>query len=426
MKIQSGTLDSAITAGASDPITDMPELLGAFLPMLLALPTQRMPDDMIVSFSDEKSLAGEPIAPQLMDGLKDINVAENPPLGLSMELMAMLNASVPMPITPESQASFTAMANHPVSTSIAIPVSVEKPLIPTENQPSGEVLELKPSQISLPMITTLNPTPNNPLNEPLPLADIFSNEQITKPRDHVAPVASAAEMVFMKQALGIEQKRLSPVTTTIEPIVDSLSAVNVMAPSITESASEVTFCHNLLNTTVDFFNKQLMPTDNPVPLASSTIPSATVNTTASINPEKIIALEALQYNASQLTSLKTGNYSARLKVSPPDAGPITADILIHKGTTDVTLRCDNPSVRHFLEMHLQPLKESFQQSTLQLGHVAIQAHFNETSSFHHSSSEHPAFVDYSSKSPEKNAQKISALSEEPKPSLSQSIIDTWV
>lgn len=85
------------------------------------------------------------------------------------------------------------------------------------------------------------------------------------------------------------------------------------------------------------------------------------------------ALKAFQYSSNDLpASLKIDSYFATLKVYPPDLGQVTAEIQINKGMTELTLRVDNPQVRHFIETSLPQLRESFENSYINLGEVNIQ------------------------------------------------------
>lgn len=113
----------------------------------------------------------------------------------------------------------------------------------------------------------------------------------------------------------------------------------------------------VINTMVDFINKKI--SDSP---ADATFSQGT----------KKITLTELKFQPQDLTSLKVDSYTAKLKVYPPDLGQVIAEIQVHNGQTELTIRTENPQVKHFIEQHLSHLRDSFEQSNINLGQVSIQ------------------------------------------------------
>lgn len=127
----------------------------------------------------------------------------------------------------------------------------------------------------------------------------------------------------------------------------------------------------LLTNVADFLNKRL---DTAVtPSQNKSGDAISLNTAAFLELDNNPALKAFQYSSNGLpASLKVDSYFATLKVYPPDLGQVTAEIQINKGMTELTLRADNPQVRHFIETSLPQLRESFENSHINLGEVTIQ------------------------------------------------------
>ncbi len=127
----------------------------------------------------------------------------------------------------------------------------------------------------------------------------------------------------------------------------------------------------MLTNVADFLNKRL---DAPAtPSQNKSADAISLNTAAFRELDNNPALKSFQYSSNGLpASLKVDSYFATLKVYPPDLGQVTAEIQINKGMTELTLRADNPQVKQFIEASLPQLRESFENSHINLGEVTIQ------------------------------------------------------
>lgn len=158
----------------------------------------------------------------------------------------------------------------------------------------------------------------------------------------------------------------------------AFNAIDSVKPmAIDESAQQNTQLYDALLTNVaDFFNKRVAIMD-PAPVKNK-MDGVSMNTPSFRDVENTSALRAFQYSSNGVPgTLKVDSHFATLKVYPPDLGQITAEIQVNKGMTELTLRADNPQVRHFIETNLQQLRESFENSNINLGQVNVQNHSAE-------------------------------------------------
>lgn len=201
----------------------------------------------------------------------------------------------------------------------------------------------------------------------------------------------------------------------------TFNAIDSVKPmAIEDSAQQNTQSYDALLTNVaDFFNKRVAIMD-PAPVKNK-MDGVSMNTASFREVENTSALRAFQYSSNGVPStLKVDSHFATLKVYPPDLGQITAEIQMNKGMTELTLRADNPQVRHFIETNLQQLRESFENSNINLGQVNVQNHSAEDK--HGFQRNHnPAFANMDT--PHKpDTDRPKARAETPR---SNSLIDTY-
>lgn len=151
-----------------------------------------------------------------------------------------------------------------------------------------------------------------------------------------------------------------------ERVNEFLSVDNRPALAQDKLSESMKTCDTTVNAMTDFFNKKLAAPETP----------AIKNTDLAGAHSKLdnaAPLLSFKYNPGSLTSsLKVDGYTARIKVYPGDLGQITAEIMVNKGMTELKLTTESLQVKHFIEAHLQPLRESFQGMNIQLGQVHVQ------------------------------------------------------
>lgn len=210
----------------------------------------------------------------------------------------------------------------------------------------------------------------------------------------------------------------------LNPIDTSANVINGNEIDKTTTVTELAGQNNpsydtLLTNVAEFFNKRLAimePSLNKGKAAPVLITEGAYH-----ELENNSAIRAFQYSANGVpTSLKVDSYFATLKVYPPDLGQITAEIQVNKGMTELTLRADNPQVKHFIETSLQQLRESFENSNISLGQVSIENNSpDDRNNFQKNHS--PGFDDWGV--PQKSAPVKQELVIEKQ--RSNSIIDTY-
>lgn len=191
-------------------------------------------------------------------------------------------------------------------------------------------------------------------------------------RPLASDLADTKTEIFLNQMPGRldEQSQELTATDNISLRVDekdSVKAIAVEHSALPDRHSLDTMLANV----ADFLNKRLDTTATSNQNKSGEVIS--LNTAVYRELDNNSALKAFQYSSNGLpASLKVDSYFATLKVYPPDLGQVTADIQINKGMTELTLRADNPQVRHFIESHLPQLRDSFENSHINLGEVTVQ------------------------------------------------------
>ena len=84
-------------------------------------------------------------------------------------------------------------------------------------------------------------------------------------------------------------------------------------------------------------------------------------------------LRSSEYKAGDAgIALKIEAYTAKIKIYPPDLGQVTAEIIVNKGLTDLTLTTENRHVTDFIKASLHELHEKFLDSNINLNQVTIQ------------------------------------------------------
>jgi flagellar hook-length control protein FliK len=302
------------------------------------------------------------------------------------------DVSIPRPIT---------VVNPPTTSDKTIPKIDTKYLsdqINSKNDISSVSREINPDKDALVDFTLpINEVPHSTLaQEIVAQSELTLKEKARIPELEIKSVLNQPEQVVEENDLLKSREILSlpvetkPVDTTELQSKEAITFSPLLKAADEAIASPAASTPQLVvNTMVDFINKKI--TSSPTEAVFSQGP-------------KKIALTELQFNPQDLMSLKVDNYTAKLKVYPPDLGQVIAEIQIHNGQTELTIRTENPQVKHFIEQHLTHLRESFEQSNINLGQVNIQDNSSKDTSsrqqaFYSSSSEATREVDNTHKDP---------------------------
>ena len=390
MKIQSNAgLSMPAISLESDGTELNPGLLfSQFLPLMDA--HQKMPENR-----QENAVALPlPISPGIMLEEIDLQVAQpvsSPPLTTSViaqEVKSLtpdisaLPDDAPAPGAPLKERVLTATPASEIST----PLSFDKiaPQVTDETtRKTNEVVDLNkfiPRVTVDELVSELTPERDDATEfllqankTPSPLIDaqkivaqlqLIPKEKNQAPQSEIKSVINQLEQMVNEEALSKPQKTLSlPVENKSTDIQDGVSKEAITFSSLLKSGDNTPLSpppaspEQVLNTMVDFINKKISASPTEATFSQGT---------------KKIALTELQFNPQDLTSLKVDSYTAKLKVYPPDLGQVIAEIQINNGQTELTIRTENPQVKHFIEQHLVHLRESFEQSNINLGQVSIQ------------------------------------------------------
>jgi flagellar hook-length control protein FliK len=247
---------------------------------------------------------------------------------------------------------------------------------------------------------------------------LLPNILLSKVATNIKPVDTLSN-----QVLNIDKK--SPLSDLLQDNMalsnnsdNTLKAISELSTS--EPEQNITPYDIMLGNVADFLNKKLTVTDPYVSKSKSNV--TLINGDLFSNQENKSALKGFQFNASGIAaSLKVEGYSAKIKVYPHDLGQITAEILLNKGVTELTLRVDNPQVKHFIETNLQQLRESFQNTNVHLGDISVQDNLMQSKNEFQREESPAVYSDLNRPSNSSNEnQGVSA----PRPQ-SNSLIDTY-
>lgn len=113
-------------------------------------------------------------------------------------------------------------------------------------------------------------------------------------------------------------------------------------------------------------------------------------TNVDVAPKMSFLLTSLQPEVlAQGVSYQTENYTAQIKVHPQDLGPITAQIEVSQGATNITFVTEHAHVKQLMEVNLKELHQAFQDSSLNLTTVNVHHSGSQDKRDQHSSSPKP-------------------------------------
>ena len=162
------------------------------------------------------------------------------------------------------------------------------------------------------------------------------------------------ENQILSASRGVESKKMSLDDLTTEGLIPKMAEYDAA-----------------INDLVSTINEKIIPSESGNYKNSPTIQSVSRDGSGTIETKSALSLD--KYSVGDAgAALKIDAYMAKIKVHPPELGQITAEIILNKGLTELTLTAENRAVTDFIQRNMHELHEKFVDSNINLSQVTIQ------------------------------------------------------
>lgn len=163
------------------------------------------------------------------------------------------------------------------------------------------------------------------------------------------------------------------------------------------------------------------------PAAAFPTPAAVQDTYTTMvqNNSLIDVTEKVELLPPTMDSMMRETFNANIKIYPPDLGPVFAKLRMDKGNAELVILTDSVRVKEIVESQLPNLRQSFQNSELNLTHVKVETMGLDAKSQNNQQQQQQKNTDQSSLQQFNNGLTSSIEKMDNSPKESHTLIDTY-